>query len=443
MTRFPDDFLWGVSTASYQIEGAVREDGRGTSIWDTFSHTPGRVANGDTGDVACDHYHRYREDIALMAELGVDAYRFSTAWPRIQPSGRGAPNGPGLDFYERLVDGLLDAGIQPWLCLYHWDLPQSLEDREGWRNRDTAHRFAEYAFHVHARLGDRVRHFVPFNEPAVFTILGYGEGIHAPGVRSREALFEAMHHVNLAHGEAVRVLRGEDDTLSIGAINALNPLHPVTDDERDIQAADYADALNNRAHADPMFLGHYPAPLAREFANLIEPDDMGIIHQRLDFFGLNHYNRSRIRHDPGARFGYRFESPAPGKPTTGMGWEISPESFHEQLLDIHQRYNAPPIYVTENGAGFEETPGPDGMVDDGRRVSYLGNYLAAMADAMAQGADVRGYFVWSLLDNFEWSLGYAKRFGLVHVDYASRTRTPKRSFRFYQEVVANHRLPRG
>jgi len=441
MSRFPDDFLWGVSTASYQIEGAVGEDGRGTSIWDTFSHTPGRVANGDTGDVACDHYHRYREDIALMADLGVDAYRFSTAWPRIQPTGRGSLNRAGLDFYERLVDALLAAGIQPWLCLYHWDLPQALEDRGGWQSRDTVHRFVEYAFHVYARLGDRVRHVIPFNEPAVFSILGYGEGIHAPGVRSRKALWRAIHHVNLAHGAAVQMLRGEDQNLSIGAINALNPLKAASDAEADIIAAEYADALNNRANTDPQFLGRYPAPLASEFAALIEPDDMATIHQPLDFFGLNHYNRSFIRHDPGARFGYVFEPPAPGKPTTDMGWEISPAGFREQLLDIHHRYGPLPIYITENGAGYDEAPGVDGIVDDTRRIGYLRGYLAAMAEAMAEGVDVRGYFVWSLLDNFEWSLGYAKRFGLVHVDYASLARRPKRSFGFYQAVMAGHRLP--
>lgn len=441
MISFDETFLWGVSTASYQIEGAVREDGRGTSIWDTFSHTPGKVENGDTGDIACDHYHRYLEDIALMGELGVGAYRFSTAWPRIQPRGAGALNRPGLDFYERLVDGLLATNIRPWLCLYHWDLPQALEDRGGWQDRDTAHRFAEYAYHVHARLGDRVRHWIPFNEPAVFTILGYGEGIHAPGVRGRESLFRAIHHVNLAHGEAVKVLRGEDSGLCIGAINALNPLHPATDSELDQQAALRADAINNRSIADPQYLGRYPESLLEDLTPLIQPDDMRTIHQPLDFFGLNHYNRSFICHDPSGRFGYRFESPPAGRPTTDMGWEISPESFREQLLDIHQRYGPLPIYVTENGAGFEERLDATAKLKDQRRINYLRDYLAAMAEAMAEGVDVRGYFVWSLLDNFEWNLGYAKRFGLVHVDYDTGLRTPKASYGFYQQLVRERRLP--
>lgn len=441
MGDFPADFLWGVSTASYQIEGAVREGGRGPSIWDSFSHSPGKVANGDTGDTACDHYHRYREDIALMAELGVKAYRFSTAWPRIQPTGRGPTNRPGLDFYERLVDGLLEAQIQPWLCLYHWDLPQALEDRGGWQHRDTARRFAEYAFLVHQRLGDRVRHFIPFNEPSVFTVLGYGVGIHAPGLRGRESLFRVIHHVNLAHGEAVRVLRGEDSSLTIGAINALNPMHPASDSEADQLATQRADALNNRVIADPQYLGCYPALLAENFSEIIQADDMAIIHQPLDFFGLNHYQRSVIRHNPGSLLDFAFHHPPAGSATTDMGWEISPESFHQQLLEIHQRYGPTPIYVTENGAGFEETPGPDGRVADLRRVDYLRDYLAALATALADGADVRGYFVWSLLDNFEWSLGYAKRFGLVHVDFQTCQRTPKHSFDFYREVVSHHRLP--
>ena len=442
--QFPEGFVWGASTASYQIEGAAAEDGRGPSIWDTFSHTPGKVENGDTGDVACDHYHRYPEDIALMQKLGISAYRFSTAWPRIMPQGTGQVNEAGLAFYDRLVDAVLDAGITPWLCFYHWDLPQALQDRGGWQNRAIAEWFRDYAMVVHRRLGDRVRHYATFNEPNVFTILGHAAGMHAPGLSDREATYKAIHHVNLSHGRAIAALRADDKNLTLGIVNNMGPILPATDSEEDRRAAAYTDALWNRAFAGPQFLGVYPTLLEADISPYQQPDDLAVIHQPLDYFGVNHYSPNYARHDPKAMFG---SSPPPlpeGTPVTGMGWEISPRAFYDQLMDIHRRYGPIPIYVTENGAGYEETVSPDGQVHDDNRVAFLEGYLGAMHDAIADGADVRGYLIWSLLDNFEWSFGYAKRFGLVYIDYQTLKRIPKQSFDYYRRVAAaNAVLPAG
>jgi len=437
MTRqFPEGFVWGTSTASYQIEGAVTENGRGPSIWDTFSHTPGRVVNGDTGDVACDHYHRYPEDIALMQRLGISAYRFSTAWPRILPQGKGQINELGLVFYDRLVDAVLEAGITPWLCFYHWDLPQALQDRGGWSNRDSADWFTDYALIVHRRLGDRVRHYATFNEPNVFTLLGHGLGIHAPGLTDRTATLKAIHHINLAHGKAIAALRRDDRDLTLGIVNNLHPTVPASPSEEDKKAAEWADALWNRAFADPQFLGRYPALLEPEIAPYMQPDDFATIQQPLDYFGVNHYSRNYVRHDPSAVLGYAMSSPPEDVPVTGMGWEINPRVFYDLLMDIHQRYGPIPIYVTENGAGYEETASADGQIYDDYRIAFLESYLSALQDAIAAGADIRGYFIWSLLDNFEWAYGYAKRFGLVYIDYRTLKRIPKKSFEYYRQVVA-------
>ncbi len=433
---FPRGFVWGASTASYQIEGAVDEDGRGPSIWDTFSRTPGKIANGDTGDTACDHYHRYLDDVALMRRLGLHAYRFSVAWPRVLPSGKGRVNGAGLAFYDRLVDELLKADITPWLCLYHWDLPQALQDEGGWQNRDIAGWFADYALVVQRRLGDRVRHLATLNEPNVAALLGHGTGAHAPGLADRDAALKAIHHLNLAHGRAIAALRDADAELSLGVVNNLHPAVAASDGAADEDAAALADAYWNRAFADPQFLGRYPKPLEPLLAPYIEADDLKTIRQPLDFFGLNHYSPNYIRHDPDAALGFALADPPEGRPVTGMGWEIRPDVFRDLLLDVHRRYGPVPIYVTENGAGYEEAPGADGRVRDEGRVAYLAAYLAAMREAIAAGADVRGYFVWSLLDNFEWAFGYAKRFGLVHVDYPTQRRLPKDSFDYYRRVVA-------
>ncbi len=434
--QFPKGFIWGTSTASYQIEGAAEEDGRGPSIWDTFSHTPGKVANGDTGDVACDHYHRYSEDIALMQRLGISAYRFSTAWPRILPEGKGQINQAGLAFYDRLVDALLAAGISPWLCFYHWDLPQALQDLGGWQNRDIADWFADYAMIVHRRLGDRVRHYATFNEPNVISVLGHALGIHAPGLTDREATFKTIHHINLSHGKTIAALRADKKDLILGIVNNLGPAVPASEAEADKKAADYADAVWNRAFADPQFLGRYPALLEEDLAPHLKPDDLVTIHQRLDYFGVNHYSPNYIKHDSDAVLGYSNPPPPEGTFVTGMGWEVSPRAFFDQLMDIEKSYGPIPIYVTENGAGYEETASPDDQVHDDDRVAFLEAYLGAMREAIAAGADVRGYFIWSLLDNFEWAFGYAKRFGLVYIDYRTLKRIPKKSFEYYRKVAA-------
>ena len=437
MTRqFSEGFIWGASTASYQIEGAAAEDGRGPSIWDTFSHTAGKVANGDTGDVACDHYHRYPEDIALMRRLGISAYRFSTAWPRILPQGKGQVNQAGLDFYDRLIDAILGAGITPWLCFYHWDLPQALQDLGGWQNRDIADRFTDYAMIVHRRVGDRVKRYATFNEPNVISVLGHATGDHAPGLTDREATFKTMHHINLSHGKAIAALRADNKDLILGIVNNLGPAVPASESEADKTAAEYADAIWNRVFADPQFLGSYPALLLGDLAPYVRPGDLATIHQPLDYFGVNHYSPNYTKRDPGAVLGCSTVAPPKAAPVTGMGWEISPRAFYDQLMDIHQRYGPIPTYVTENGAGYEETVGPDGKVHDDQRIAFLESYLGAVCDAIAAGADVRGYFIWSLLDNFEWACGYAKRFGLVYIDYATLKRIPKQSFEYYRNVAA-------
>lgn len=433
---FPDGFVWGASTASYQIEGAASEDGRGPSIWDTFSHTPGKVENGDTGDVACDHYHRYPEDVALMQRLGISAYRFSTAWSRILPEGKGRINEAGLAFYDRLVDTLLAAGITPWLCFYHWDLPQALQDLGGWQNRDIADWFADYALIVHRRLGDRVQRYATFNEPNVVSVLGHATGVHAPGISDREATFKTIHHINLAHGKAIAALRADKADLFLGIVNNLQPTVPASPAEADRKAADYADAIWNRAFPDPQFLGRYPALMESDVAPYVKSGDLATIHQPLDFFGVNHYSPNYIKHDLNAVLGFSISSPPENRPVTGMGWEINPHAFYDQLMDIHQRYGPIPIYVTENGAGYEDTPGPDGQIHDEHRIAYLEGYLGAVHDAISAGADVRGYFIWSLLDNFEWAYGYAKRFGLVYIDYGTLKRIPKQSFEYYREIAA-------
>ena len=434
--QFPEGFIWGASTASYQIEGAAAEDGRGRSIWDTFSHTPGKVVNGDTGDVACDHYHRFPEDIALMRRLGISAYRFSTAWPRILPQGKGQINHAGLDFYDRLVDALLAAGITPWLCFYHWDLPQALQDLGGWQNRSIADWFTDYAVIVHRRLGDRVKRYATFNEPNVMSVLGHATGDHAPGLTDREATFKTIHHINLSHGKAIAALRAGSENLILGIVNNLAPALPASGSEADKKAAEYADAIWNRAFADPQFLGRYPALLESDLAPHMRPDDLATIHQPLDFFGVNHYSPNYTKHDPDAVLGYSNQPPPQGAPVTGMGWEISPQAFRDQLMDIHQRYGPIPIYVTENGAGYEETASADGQIHDDQRVAFLEGYLGAMHEAIGAGAEVRGYFIWSLLDNFEWAFGYAKRFGIVYIDYTTLKRIPKRSFEYYRRVAA-------
>jgi beta-glucosidase len=441
--NFPDGFLWGASTAAYQIEGAVREDGRGPSIWDTFTRLPGTVLGDDSGDVACDHYHRWPEDVALMRELGIGAYRLSTAWTRILPEGRGFVNEKGVEFYDRLVDAVMSADIEPWICLYHWDLPQALEYRGGWQNRDVASWFADYAHLTVRRLGDRVKHWATFNEPNAACVKGYGEGDHAPGIRGRMTALRAIHVMNLGHGLAVDAMRSERADLLLGNIYNFHPREPFSDREEDEIAAIMLDALWNRSFPEPQILGHYPEPLAAEMEDLVQPGDLDIIRRKPDYFAINHYTRTRVRRDPDHPFEVGVVPPSPGTPVTEMGWEIVPDAFRSVLIEVKERYAGDlPIYVLENGAAFPDQVEADERIRDDRRISYLRDYLGAVLDAIEAGVAVRGYFVWSFLDNFEWTLGYSRRFGLVHVDYDTLIRRPKDSFHFYADLAGGAVLDR-
>jgi len=441
--RFPDGFVWGAATASYQIEGAVDEDGRRPSIWDTFSHTAGKVTNGDTGDVACDHYHRSRGDVALMAELGLQAYRFSLAWPRIQPTGSGAPNQLGLDFYSRLIDNLLEQGITPYPTLYHWDLPQPLEDAGGWPSRDTARRFADYAAIVGAALGDRVPAFTTFNEPWCSAYHGYSTGHHAPGITSNPKALAAVHHLNLAHGLGTTALRACIPAATHVGLTVNPALNiPASDTAEDRLAAEHADGVSNRLFLDPVLSGAYPQNVLDDLAHItdwsfIEDGDLTLIKAPLDFLGVNYYTpsfitaqRTELPH-PGTDRAFYVE---PSGDLTGMGWLVDPPSFTALLRRLHDDYHVP-MMITENGAAYDDVL-VDNAVHDEDRVAYLRSHLGAIHDAIGAGVDVRGYFVWSFMDNFEWAFGYSKRFGVVHVDYATQTRTPKQSAYWYRDVIA-------
>jgi beta-glucosidase len=441
VSEFPSDFVWGVSTAAYQIEGAWAEDGKGPSIWDTFTHAPGNVANGDTGDVACDHYHRYREDCDLLAGLGVHAYRFSVSWPRWLPTGSGRVNRAGRDFYERLVDALLERHVEPWLCLYHWDLPQALQDRGGWAERDTALHYVDYAASVVEALGDRVRHVALFNEPNVAAVVGHLLGLHAPGTSDMATFVRASHHLNLATGLGLQRLRSERDALRLGTIVNLQPIVPERDSEEDLGAAAMLDAFYNGNHLDPLLHGRYPDVTAGMFEAVVREGDLTTIAQPLDWFGLNHYTHHRVTADPASLYGLSLVPPPDDAETTAMGWEVAPHAFYDQLLDLHARLGGVPIYVTENGAAFRDRVDASGRIDDRRRIDYLARYLHEVARAREAGADIRGYFVWSLLDNFEWHEGYAKRFGLVRVDYETQRRLPKASYEWYRRLIDTRALP--
>jgi beta-glucosidase len=431
----PRDFLWGVSTSSYQIEGAAREDGRGDSIWDTFSRQPGRVKNGDTGDVACDHYHRYLDDIALMREIGVGAYRFSVSWPRVLPRGRGDSNEAGLAFYDRVIDALLAAGIEPWLCLYHWDLPQALDELGGWQNRDIAGWFADYAAVVAQRYGDRVKRFATFNEPNVFTLFGFGFNWAAPGIADPAALHKAIHHVNLAHGAAVDVLRAAVPAASIGAVHNRQPCLPASPAPADQAAARLFAQYWNEAFAEPQHFARYSPDLARAIAPWQRPDDLARICRPVDWFGLNHYSPNYIKADSTNPLGLGFGGPPDSVPRTAIGWPIEPDAFRDTLMDIHRRFRLP-IYVLENGTASDDHIDDACEVIDPSRIDYLRAYTTAMSAAVAAGVDVRGYFVWSLLDNFEWTSGYSQRFGIVYVDYPTQRRILKASARWYARLIA-------
>ena len=430
------DFVWGVSTSSFQIEGATKEDGRGPSIWDVYCQN-GEIRNRDTGDVACDHYHRYREDVALMQRLGVQAYRFSVAWPRVLPQGRGPVNEPGLAFYDRLVDELLAAGIEPWLCLYHWDLPQALEDLGGWQNREAVKWFADYTALIAARLGDRVKRFATFNEPSIFSLFSrsLGKGDRSS---SEDALYRATHHVNLAHGAAVDVLREQVSGASIGCIHNLQPCWPSSASEADAAAAARLDLYWNNAFPDVQCRGEYPPAMRPAIEPHLQPGDLERICRPVDWFGLNHYSPVYTKALPTAMLGYDFGDKPAGIPLTPIGWPINPEAFGETLRLAHDSYRLP-IYVLENGLGNFDKPNETGAVVDPDRVAFLRRYIGAMNDTAAAGVDVRGYFVWSLLDNFEWMSGYGERFGITYVDYASQRRIPKSSFHWYADLIRTTR----
>ena len=431
--HFPTDYLWGAGTSSYQIEGATREDGRGESIWDRFARTPEKVVNGDTGDVACDHYHRYPQDVALMKEVGLRAYRFSIAWPRILPQGDGAVNQAGLDFYDRLVDTLLEAGIVPFATLYHWDLPQALQERQGgWADRAIAEQFAHYADVVSRRLGDRVKFWATHNEPKIAALLGHLYGMHAPGLRDPEVTARVVHHLLLAHAEAVPVLRRNvGEGAQIGIVLTLSPV--VAPDEQ----WPVMDALHNRMFADPIFKGTYPAELVASgmLPGLADvPDDMAAIRQPLDFLGVNYYSRFVLGD---ADDGMRIVPTDAEK--TAMGWEVYPQGMYEVLTRVQRDYAPPAVYVTENGAAYEDRL-EDGRVHDAARISYLRRHFVAAHRALQEGVPLRGYFVWSLLDNFEWAFGYTRRFGIVYVDFDTQERIWKDSAYFYRDVIAHDRV---
>ncbi|MBA2946580.1 GH1 family beta-glucosidase [Streptomyces himalayensis] len=459
---FPLGFTWGTATAAYQIEGAATEDGRTPSIWDTYSHTPGKVRNGDTGDVACNHYHRWREDVRIMADLGVSAYRFSLSWSRVQPTGRGPAVQKGLDFYRRLTDALLEKGIQPVVTLYHWDLPQDLEDAGGWPERVTADRFAEYATLAARALGDRVRTWTTLNEPWCSAFLGYASGVHAPGRTDPVAALRAAHHLNLAHGKAVQALRAELPATAQTSITLnLHHVRSLTDGAEDKEAARRIDALGNRIFTGPQLEGRYPEDLLQDTARLtdwsfVRDGDTAQINQPLDFLGVNYYTPTLVSAATGEGshgadgHGRSDHSPWPGADdvafhlppgdTTAMGWAVDPSGLYDLLLRLKADFPALPLMITENGAAFDDYVDPAGRVVDPDRIAYLRGHLTAVHRAIEAGVDVRGYFLWSLLDNFEWGYGYSKRFGAVYVDYPTGRRIPKASARWYADVARSGRV---
>jgi len=436
---FPEGFVWGAATAAYQIEGAWDEEGKGPSIWDEFSHTAGKIKNGDTGDVACDHYHRYREDVALMKSLGLNAYRFSISWPRVLPEGRGTVNEAGLDFYSRLVDELLGAGIVPTPTLYHWDLPLALQREGGWPNFDTARWFGDYAELCFRRLGDRVKMWITLNEPQVVANAGYLSGVHAPGHRDRRESLQAGHTLLLAHGLAVERLRSVLPDARVGIAIDIWPVHAASDSEND-RAAAHRMSEANGWFLDPIFKGDYPAAMRDAFGGLLpqftEEQRRGV-QAELDFLGLNNYSRNVVRHNPTAK-PYGAEIIAPSGRVTAMDWEIYPPGLREVLVWINERCSPPALYVTENGAAFDDRPDASERVDDENRRRYLRDYIAEAHRAIAEGVPLKGYFAWSLMDNFEWAEGYSKRFGITRVDYETLARTLKRSGEWYAGMIQSN-----
>ncbi|WP_253767922.1 GH1 family beta-glucosidase [Goodfellowiella coeruleoviolacea] len=454
---FPTNFVWGAATAAFQIEGSTTVDGRTDSIWDTFCRVPGAVVNGDTGEPAVDHYRRMREDVRLMADLGLPAYRFSVAWPRVRPDA-GPVNSAGLDFYERLVDTLLEHDITPWVTLYHWDLPQTLEDQGGWANRETAYRFAEYAESVLVRLGDRVSNWTTLNEPYCSAFLGYGNGVHAPGRTDPRATVAAVHHLLLAHGLGLAAIRAHAPNASAGVTVNLYPVRPADPDSpEDVEVARRVDGLQNRIFLDPLLRGAYPEDVLADLepfglADHIAASDLQTISAPLDLLGVNYYTVHNVTARPEPTDRQNTDRPSEwlgvetigfrglNRPRTAMDWEVHPDGLTEVLLRLNREYPKIPLYITENGAAYHDSV-VDGGIHDPDRVAFLDGHLRAAHAALSAGVDLRGYFCWSLLDNFEWAEGYAKRFGIVHVDYETQVRTPKLSARWYSQVVRDNGLP--
>ncbi len=446
---FPKDFLWGTATASYQIEGAFDKDGKGKSIWDTFTHTPGKIKNNENGDTAVDHYHRYKEDIGLMSDIKLNSYRFSLAWTRLIPDGTGAINQKGIDFYSKVIDECLEKNIEPFITLYHWDLPQALQNNGGWANRDLSDIFADYSEVVIKNYGDRCKNFITFNEPAVFTIFGYVDGYMAPGYKDLNKYFASVHHVNLAHGKALKSMRSINKDLNLGCTLNMAPCIPATKSEEDKHATKLFDTYWNRSFADPMYLGKYPDLLIKDVSKYIREKDMEIINQKNDFIGLNHYQHYRIKADDNnllkARGAFNDELPFgledKNIKLTLMGWEIVPEAYYDQIMDLKNNYGNPNIYLTENGAAYPDKIDENGEINDIDRIDYFKKYLDAVHKAINDGAKVKSYFAWTFMDNFEWALGFEKRFGIVHVDFKTLKRTPKKSYFFFKDLVENNSIP--
>lgn len=441
--NIPSDFVWGAATASYQIEGAWDKDGKGENIWDRFSHTPGKVENGDTGDIACDHYHRWKGDVGLLKKIGIQAYRFSISWGRIFPEGRGTANTAGIDFYNRLVDELLDNDIEPFVTLYHWDLPQVLQDNGGWPARATAEAFVDYADLVSRKLGDRVKNWMTLNEPFVSAWVGYMDGRHAPGHQDIDEMLAAAHHLLLAHGMSVPVIRTNTTNAEVGIVLNLNRMHPASKSSADRAAAWRDDGLVNRWYLDPLEGRGYPKDMVEHFGrsmDFIQDSDLKTIPVPIDFLGVNYYTRGIARsneipeteNDPQTV----FANPNP----TEMGWEVYPQGLYEILARIHFDYNFPKLYITENGAAYPDVVNEAGEVDDPLRIAYYQNHLRSVSRAIAMGVPVKGYFAWSLMDNFEWAFGYSKRFGIIYVDFDTQDRILKGSAKYYQQVINSNQV---
>ena len=438
-TDFPADFVWGVATSAFQIEGAPAADGKGPSIWDSFCQRPGTIADNSSGDIACDHYRLWESDLDLIAGLGVDAYRFSVSWPRVRPGGAGAWNAKGLDFYERLVDGLLERGLKAYLTLNHWDLPDELQAQGGWAHRDTVHRFVEYARGMATHLGDRLSAITTHNEPWVMAVLGHETGLFAPGIKDRAVAMQAAHHLLLSHGLALQALRADGCRSELGIVLNLAPVQPATDSPEDLAQARLEDGRLLRWYMDPLLRGAYPQDVL-DFLGAdvpqVQPGDLQAIAAPMDYLGVNYYSRSV------ASAAGPWDVHRGGREITEMGWEVYPEGLTELLLRLHRDYALPPVYITENGGAFPDKLA-NGQVHDADRTRYLAQHIAAVADAMRQGVPMKGYMVWSLLDNFEWASGYAKRFGIVHVDYETQHRTLKDSALWYRAFLQGQRAVRG